>query len=298
MAKRLDEKNPDEQRSESQQVAKLDLTKYRTRELVAHLTELISIPGAFMKVVLTSFVLMIAVGITVMIMFWNAQLSGLMWILVCAYALLCGATLGPLLGILRVIYAGLGNIEEILKTILSITRQAANDTENLQTGAARLPSGGELVAQIYDGVLMPALEQSIEGVFSVFGTPVLWLYRRTIGSSVRYLIRKVEPPKLTEEQHAEIQQQVEQGITTTAKYSVQIEKYTDRAAEMVGTIGGGIRMYVMRPLFLAYCVLLLVAVLPILFYRWWFGTPVETEQLINEVNQHLTMLATARGTFV
>ena len=103
---------------------------------------------------------------------------------------------------------------------------------------------------------------------------------------------------MTEEQHAEIQQQVEQGITTTAKYSVQIEKYTGRAAEMVGTIGGGIRMYVMRPLFLAYCVLLLVAVLPILFYRWWFGTPVETEQLINEVNQHLTMLATARGTFV
>jgi hypothetical protein len=293
----LDDESADTQ-PEPQQVAKLDLSKYRTGALVEHLIELISIPGSLILIILTTFLLMIAVVITVMIMFYNARLSGMMWIVTCGYSLLCAAVLGPLLGILRLTYRGLGNTEEILKIILGIAQQAAIDNENLQSGTARMPSGPELVGQVYDGVVLPALGQAVGGAFSIFGTPILWMYRRTIGSAVRYLLRKVEPPQLTAEQETQIQNGLEQGIATAANYSGRIQKYTSRATAVVSSIGGGLRIYIMRPLFLLFGGLLLVAALPIILYRIWVGTAVEQEQLLNDLNQSLSWHATLIDTFV
>jgi len=155
-----------------------------------------------------------------------------------------------------------------------------------------MPSGAELVAQVYEGAVLPALEQAVGSVFSIFGTPILWMYRRTIGSSVRYLIKKVEPPPLTTEQDARIQHGLEQGIAKTAKYSVQIQKYTSRATKVVSSVGGGLRIYIMRPLFLLYSGLLLVAALPIVLYRIWVGIPVQTGQWINDVNQFVSLQIT------
>lgn len=70
----MEDEPADRQLAEPGQVAQLDLSKYRSRELVEHLVELISIPGSFLLIMLTTFVLMIAVVITVIIMFYNAHL--------------------------------------------------------------------------------------------------------------------------------------------------------------------------------------------------------------------------------
>ncbi len=67
----MEDEPADRQLAEPGQVAQLDLSKYRSRELVEHLVELISIPGSFLLIMLTTFVLMIAVVITVIIMFYN-----------------------------------------------------------------------------------------------------------------------------------------------------------------------------------------------------------------------------------
>ncbi len=137
-----------------------------------------------------------------------------------------------------------------------------------------------------------------KAAFSIFGTPILWMYRRTIGSSVRYLIKKVEPPPLTTEQDTRLQNGLEQGIATTAKYSVQIQKYTSRATQVVARVGGGLRIYIMCPLFFLYSGLLLVAALPIVLYRIWVGIPVETEPLINGLKQSVSLHITLIDAFM
>lgn len=274
------------------EVAKLDLKKYRTGELTQELTELISIPGAIFSVLRTTAQVAFVVMLVVMLMLYFVEASGFEWFLTSIYSLVIAVVAGFILGLIRIVYRSLGNIEQILRLIFGIAQNVAADAGQLQSGEVRAPTGSELVAQVYDDVVAPTLQKVVAGVFGWFGGPLYWVYNRTINASIKMVLKRTKMPQLSEERDAAISQGFESGVVESSRYSQQIQAFTDRAAGIVGSIGSGIRSYVMRPIFVAYCVLLMIAALPILIFRFWNGwemTPNE-EKLIEDAQRAVSMI--------
>lgn len=255
---------------------KLDLSRYRTGGLVGNLVELISVPHALRRVVVVTLYLTTAVCFAIGVIFYQATLSGIGWLVLCAYSLIAGFGLGILLGFLRVLSRALVSIEELLKITLKITESAADDYANLQSGATRMPSAGELVEQVYEEVLLPTMEEAVSEAFGFIGRPILWLYRRSIGAAVRYVIKKMARFSMTQEQAVATVEETKQHIETLAKYPEYIRDYTKRAAELVHRVSRKIRFYATLPLYIAFFLCLFMASVPILVLRFFAtGEPAE-----------------------
>lgn len=256
--------------------AKLDLARYRTSGLVGNLVELISVPHALRRVIVVMLYLGVAVCGTVALVFIRAELSGIGWLILCGYSLIAGFGLGILLGFLRVLSRALVSIEELLKIALKITENAADDCANLQSGSSRMPSAGELVEQVYEDVLVPTMEEAVSEAFGFIGRPILWLYRRSIGAAVCYVIKKMAQLSTTKEQDAATVEATKQNIAALAKYPEYIRNYTKQAAEFVNHVSQRVRFYATLPLYIAFYVCLFMASVPILILRFFAtGEPAE-----------------------
>lgn len=262
--------------SEESSATKLDLSRYRTSGLVGHVVELISVPHALRRVIVVTLYLSTAVCAAIGLIFAQAELSGVGWIVLCAYSLIAGFGLGILLGFLRVLSRALASIEELLKITLNITGNAADDYANLQSGTMQMPSAGELVEQVYEEVVLPTIEEAVSEAFGFLGRPILWLYRRSVGAAVRYVIKKMARFTMTQKQETATVEETKQHIGTLSKYSQHIRDYTTQAAEFVHRVSRRIRFFATLPLYIAFFVCLFMAFVPILVVRLFAtGEPAE-----------------------
>ena len=211
------------------------------------------------------------------------NLSGILVILAYVYAVFIGLVLGGCVGILRVFWTALRSVEAVLNILLEITGYAAADYERVQSGQAKMPTGGELMQQVYEEVISPAIAKAISGSFGWLGIPILWLYRRTLGFAVSLVIQAVSRRRShnaddenengsgedADTSSSDISPEDER--TETNCYSRRIEAFTKRAAGTVSSIGARIRFYAMMPLYIAFSVLLVIGLMPLLLI-WWFGT--------------------------
>lgn len=248
---------------------KLDLARYRTSELAGRLVELISVPHAFGRIALVTICIAAAAWLTVTIVFQQAELSGLGWLGLSAYALVIGFVLGVALGFLRVLSRALANIEELLKLMLNITENAANDYTELLDGTTRMPSAGELVEHVYDAVVMPTLDKAVLKAFGFVGQPVLWLYRRSVGAAVHYVIKKMARSAMTDDQAATAVEAAKSYVGTWAAYPEYIRDYTRQAADYVHLVSRRIRFYATLPLYVGFFVSLIVAAAPVVALRFF-----------------------------
>ena len=262
---------------------KVDLSKYRSGALAEQLTNIISIPSAFRRVVLTMFCIGLAAPVLCSIFLPTDNLSGILVILAYVYAVFIGLVLGGCVGILRVFWTALRSVEAVLNILLEITGYAAADYERVQSGQAKMPTGGELMQQVYEEVISPAIAKAISGSFGWLGIPILWLYRRTLGFAVSLVIQAVSRRRShnaddenengsgedADTSSSDISPEDER--TETNCYSRRIEAFTKRAAGTVSSIGARIRFYAMMPLYIAFSVLLVIGLMPLLLI-WWFGT--------------------------
>ena len=121
-----------------------------------------------------------------------------------------------------------------------------------------------MVAQVYDGVVLPAMERAVASAFGFLAPPLLWAYRRTIGLAVRYVVRSVARKQTTGEDERQSVEDAKSALAAFSSYSETIRAYTSSAANLVGGIGGKIRFYAMLPLYVVFIVALLLAVAPII----------------------------------
>lgn len=241
----------------------LDFAKYQTGELAEQIVKLVSVPRAFFKVMKSVLLCMLLAAAACYLIYSTADVSHAMFVTVCVYCLCVGAFLGALWGILGVVATVMRSIESILRITLAITGQVATDYEQLQTGQSQMPSGGELVEMVYGKVVMPVIEGVVAKSFGLLGTPLLWIYRRTIGSSVRFLIKRVGRSSMSEEKQEAVHQVAVAGTKDVAVYSEKINRYTDRALTVVSVAGRAIRGFVMRPIYIAFIVCLTIVTIPV-----------------------------------
>ena len=249
--------------------AALDLSRYRTSELVGILVDLVGVPHAIRRVVLVTVVLGAAFCATTGTVFYQATLSRIGWLVLCAYSLAAGFGLGMILGFLRVLSRALASIEGLLKLTLTITENAADDFARLQSGAARMPSAGVLVEQVHEDVLVPTLEVAISRAFGSLSRPLLWLYPRSIGVAVRFLIKKMARTSTASELGEAAVKATTSQVGALARYPEYIKDYTKHAAELVNRVSRKIRVCATLPLYIAFFVCLLTAFVPVIALRFF-----------------------------
>lgn len=259
---------PNNTRDGATERVKLDLSKYCTRDLVEQIMELISVKDALRRLGTATIVLELIVIIAVIALFYASTLSSIWWFAVCAYALVAGFIYGIVLGFLRIASRALGHIESILQLTLAIARNAVTDVADLHGGQARLPSGGELIEQVCDQVILPAIEEVVSGTLGFIGKPLLWGYRWTIGWTVRYVIKLVNRMSITKEQEAEVQTTVKSQLTDLAKYGESTSAYLESCRGVVGKAGRALRAYILRPLYMVFFMCLFFTFVPLIVVRY------------------------------
>ena len=85
---------------EPAEIEKIDLAKYRTSDLAEQLTELLSVPAAFSRILKTAFLIAVLSIIACYIVHVYSDVSLIRWLLLCAYSLAAGLIFGIILGVL------------------------------------------------------------------------------------------------------------------------------------------------------------------------------------------------------
>ena len=247
----------------SETAGEFDLSKYQTAELVENITEIINVPGGIWEVFKTAFFAIIFAGILMAVIRALGIAAGVEWFLISIYSIVIAIVFGFLLGLLRVVYSCLINVDEVLKQILNISEHAADDVAALHSGQQQSPPGNVLISKVYDEVVMPTVETVVSESLGILGKPILWIYRRTIGSAVRYVIKQSAIKKSSSKSAEKLRHETKKTLNELVA-TEETKSYLQRAREIVSTIGTGLRLFAIRPLFVIYVVLLILALLPII----------------------------------
>ncbi len=257
-----------EVQSDIPQKTKLDLSKYRSPELVDRIVELISIPKAIFKIFCFAILGAVAFLVVGCLVFWGTDVSIWVRVLLVAGFTLIGFLCGGLFAIVWLIQNALTNIEGVLTIMLDTTRLAAGDYSNVRSGETELPSSGELFQQSYEQILAPSLETATKKAFGFLSRPMLWIYRRSIGSIVKNVIRRVSSEKIDD---------TIQSTATTSKlagteqYSTQVESFAERAKRVVESVGGKLKFIALFPLYGLLFMIVGLAILGLVLARVLLG---------------------------
>lgn len=238
---------PPGQTAGARPAAVIDLTHYQAGQLAEHVVELISLPAAFRRIVVTMLVTGSVTPIAAALVLPMETLSEWLEAGLYGYSLVSGLVLGFALGGLRVLATATGRIEAILQLVLRIVRQAATDQQRLAGGNERLPTGEELTEQVYRHVITPALEKSAGRLFGLFRRPMGWFYRRTFGFALSRLTSRVAR-ETGEQADAVLPDRFASGIEAVARWSNQVEVYAQSASCLVSAVSTRVRWLAVVPL--------------------------------------------------
>jgi hypothetical protein len=127
------------------------------------------------------------------------------------------------------------------------------------------------VQQVYEQVLLPAMERAVSGSFGVLATPVLWIYRRTIGTAVRSLVRRVVRQQSADAGEQRLIEEAGRTVQSVAQSADSIQAFTDRAGTILTHTATRIRRFAILPLQVALVMALVTAAVPLLLICYFFG---------------------------
>lgn len=240
----------------------LDFSKYRSREIVQHLSEILSLPGRFFSIIKTStLVVVVAVGSAGFFAHVTDSPSWVLWGGM-GYGLVVGVLLGLVAAVLWLIHRELGHAEGILAVLLSTSSTVVDDIRQLKNDPSKRPTGGQIVRGVYDEVIMPGLEEAAAQQ-GLLGLPLKWMLHRTLGRGVKMLVARVEKKA---EEVGEVQEPTPEVVPSEAPENAsQLLEKLGRSLQ-VGDVfirkTGSVLRKMMVPLWCAFFGLCLLAVLP------------------------------------
>ena len=242
----------------------IDLSRYKTDELVSNVAEILSVPEAILTVVRTTgiaVVCLLAVNSAVNVL---GESSWFPWLVSSLYSLAIALLLGFGLGLIRVAAGLLSRVEALLQLTLEISLAAAEDVRAVSGGEKRMPNASEIVEHVYDEVILPAVETVVAKTFGIIGKPLLWVYRRTICEGVRFLIKRMKTESLSEEGRNEIEQESAALIRDLGEDASGIERAIDGAMGYTRAATGALRKILLLPMRTVFTVVATIAVIPLL----------------------------------
>ena len=257
--------NPKAKVNSDADVQDLDLSKYKSAELAENILEIVSIPGLFWQIAKTACLAIFIAVVAAIVVRTFAIAEGLTFFLITAYSIVLAVVFGVALGVLRVIHRNLINVDEILDHLLKISGYAVDDLSSLRSGQQQIPPGDVVLSKVYDDVIMPTVETVVSESLGIVGKPILWIYRRTLGSAVRYVIKRTAISKATPEELEKLRTGVADSVNALASdKTFETNLWLKRARDIVDSVGKGLQNYAMRPLFFVFIGFLILALAPII----------------------------------
>ncbi len=255
--------------------ASINLADYQTGELAARVVSLLAIPLSLRRVLFSALCVAGPLVVVTVVLFGLAGASGWVWIGATVYSLAAGLVVGAAFGLLQVASVAVRDTQELMGLVLGASKRVAADYAHMREGTRQLPAGGELVQQVFRGVLLPVIERSVSKLFGSLGKPLLAAYRGTIGSAVKRLVRATNLQAARDTSvsvaTAPITDAVAIAEGQTDAYSRQIEAYLGVARATSETIAGRMRWLVLWPATALFALVTLVVSLPLvvlLFMIW------------------------------
>lgn len=187
------------------------------------------------------------------------------WLLSSIYALFVATALGFALGLIRVAGLLVSRSERVLQLTLETSREVSLNYRAVRSGGKRMPTSTEIVEHVYEGVILPAMETSVAKSFGIVGMPILWIYRRTIGGGVRFLITRMKTASLTADDQNELERDAGQLIRAVGEIESTLQKaqgYTCYAAGML-------RKMLLYPVQLIFVLVAFGALIPLGLCWYW-----------------------------
>lgn len=253
---------------------KLDLSKYKTTELVKQLSEILGLGTALIGVFLITALSVVVFG------------GGFYWLLkdhldqewligVSCWGVFMGLIVGFNLGIARIINRGLKSLASVLKLLLNMVELAANDFEDFQSGKQR-PTVAELTAAMHSQVIEPCLMVAIKEALGIFAKPVIWFYTSSFGKAVRVITDKISGGESAEEEQLPTEpivtvtpEQYGKVLGTASKYGGIVKTALRPAHFAVSGFGTIFRYAVVLPLYATLITCVLVAIIPVIILRFF-----------------------------
>jgi hypothetical protein len=249
--------------------AKIDLSRYQTREIASRVAEILSVPGSVRTVVGTTLAVIILLGITNTILYMVSSQAIFPGLVSSIYALVIATILGFGLGLLRVTMLLIQRSESLMQLTLETSREVAKDVQEINRGGKNMPDAAQIVEHVYDGVIVPAMEASVAQSFGFVGTPLLWIYRRTIGGGIRYLITRIKTSTLSDDEATEIEHDTQRAMRDITSQQNNIEWVVKNSMSYTKYASGLLKKFLLRPAQLIFAIIAIAAVIPLILC-WCF----------------------------
>lgn len=241
----------------------IELSRYKTDELVSKIAEILSVPEAILTVVRTTIIALLCLLAVNSVVNGLGDSTWLPWLLSSVYATAIALVLGFGLGLIRVASSLLSRVEALLHLTLETSRAVSEDFRAVSGGEKRMPNATEIVEHVYDEVIMPAVETVVSQTFGIIGKPLLWVYRRTICEGVRFLIKRMKTESVSEEERADIEQETESLIRDVGENASSIERAIDSAMGYTSTVTESLRKILLKPMCVVFTLVVVVALIPL-----------------------------------
>jgi len=249
---------------------KIDFAKYRTPELTEAFSDLINVRGIYLSAFIRFACGALLLGALGGLLFWSRTSSVGWWVPITGYSVFAGCVAGALFAIAELIRRSLSNMLEIVEQLLEVTKKIANDIAAVGEGEIEMPAARELVQGVYKEVVLPTVEKVVADQLGPLGTPVLFLYRLTLGRVVKAAINILPDSALEYAEGQTLEQSKEGMLSGMSKIAANEEKIVgalEWSRNKIVNVGGWFRFCLMIPCYIA-CVVLTALVLIPLFVAW------------------------------
>ncbi len=282
--------------------AKIDFAKYRSDELLNAVLDLVDIRGIYVNAIVKILLGALLLGAIGGLAFWFRVQTIWVWIPVVAFCVFAGGFAGGIFGIAEVIRKSLDNMLQVVGLMLEVTKTIARDVASVSDGETEMPTARELVNGVYTEVMLPMVEQAVAEKLGCLGTPVLFLYRLTLGRVMKFVI-KVMPDRAVEmlEDGNSVEDtggQIMSRLKGIAAYEDRITSVLEWTQEKVKGLGGGFRNFVMLPCYILVAGVFL-AVMIVLTLLWFLVGNIGAEpEVVSSVASLGWLLQERRSDFV
>ncbi len=251
--------------------SQIDLSKYRTPELIGKLTEILSLGGAFVGLLLTlGIVVFLIEALLIWMVYDHVDQTWLIGIAI--WGFLSGVVSGFALGFARLVHGGLKNLASVLELMLNMVEMAAGDFENLKSGQHR-PTVAELTAAMHQQVFEPCLLIVLEKSLGWFAGPVKWFYKSSLGRAVALLLMRLDGADTTVEPDNKgmelTPETYEKTLAVASKYSGLVKAVLRPAHAAVSGFGFVFRWVVVWPLYAFFFSCLAGSIIPVVLIRFF-----------------------------
>lgn len=248
---------------------KLDLSRYRTDELASKIAEILSVPEAIRTVSKTTSFATIGLLIVNILLYVFVNNALTPWLLSSVYALLAAVPLGFILGLVRVAGRLIDRIEDLLKLTLQTSLAVSHDYQSIQSGEKELPSAADIVAHVYNGIILPIIESTVTNSLGFVGTPLLWVYRYTIGKGIRFLIVRMKTSLLSDDEQAGVEKKTGEVFQAVGGSITKIENTINAALGYTQYVIQMLRRLFLRPCQFLFADVVVVALIPLALCWYW-----------------------------